>query len=103
MKHLWSDYSLGIVYVAAWILTWGLHAGFTYWADQYPHDTVPWLLQWLETSFENLASEMFQIGFFILAAKYLVFRGSPQSRDGDDEMKAALQRIERQLDPGPRR
>ncbi|MDP9471941.1 MAG: hypothetical protein M3Q71_14970 [Chloroflexota bacterium] len=81
MKRFWQDYSLGIVYVAAWLLTWGLHAGFTYWADQYPHDTVPWILQWLETSFENLASEYHQVGAFILLAKFYRFKGSPQSKD----------------------
>jgi hypothetical protein len=28
----------------------------------------------------------------------LVFKGSPESRDGDDEMKAQLARIEAKLD-----
>ena len=29
---------------------------------------------------------------------FLVFRGGPESKDGDEETKAALERIERRLD-----
>jgi hypothetical protein len=29
---------------------------------------------------------------------YFIHKGSPESRDGDDEMKATLERIEKKLD-----
>lgn len=67
-----------------------------------------WLGQWLtheedlatfwNATFENWQSEFLQVFVFVVASKYLVYRGSPQSKDGDDAMKAQLDRIERRLD-----
>ncbi len=97
MRRLWRDYSLGIVYVAGWLLTWALHAAFTYWAGTYPHDAVPWQLEWLETSAENLASEYHQVGAFILLARWFVFKDSPQSRDSDDRHEGKTDEILQRL------
>ncbi len=98
LSSLWHDYSLGWVYLAGWLLTWGLHALFTYWTDFYPHGTESWVLTWLETSFENLASEYHQVGALILLTKYFIFKDSAESRDGNDRMQQALERIERKMD-----
>jgi hypothetical protein len=91
-EHL-NHYSLLYFYIVGWLLTWTLHGGFTYWEDQYVHGLAPWWLNWLTTTFENLASEYHQIGVFIFITKYLIFKGSPESRDSDDEMKEMLQQI----------
>lgn len=50
-----------------------------------------------ESTFENWQSEFLQLFTFVVAAKLLIHRGSPQSRDGDDEMREQLDRIERKL------
>jgi hypothetical protein len=34
----------------------------------------------------------------IVATAYLIHKGSHESKDGEDEMKASLRRIERRLD-----
>ena len=34
----------------------------------------------------------------VTLTSFLIFRGSPESKDGDEEMKDALERIERRLD-----
>lgn len=81
MSALWQNYSLGIVYLAGWLISWALHAYFTWLTDTYPHEAVPWGLQWLETSFENLASEYHQVMAFIILSKHYRFHGSPQSKE----------------------
>ncbi len=98
MTRLWRDYSLGVVYLAGWLATWALHALFTYWTDLYPHGSEPWVLSWMETTFENLASEYHQVGALILLTKYFIFKDSVESRDGNDKMQQALERIERRLE-----
>lgn len=84
------DYALGWAYLAGWLLFWGLHAVFTYWVDLYDPYMAPWQLGWLETSFENLASEYHQVGVLILLTKFLVFRGSPESKDSDEDMERRI-------------
>jgi hypothetical protein len=48
-------------------------------------------------SFENWQSEFLQLLAFVVFTSFLIFKGSPESRDGQDEMVAALERIERRL------
>lgn len=52
-----------------------------------------WPAFW-QSTFENWQSEFLQLFSFVVLATYFVHRDSPQSRDGDDEMKAQLNRIE---------
>jgi hypothetical protein len=46
---------------------------------------------------ENVQSEFMQLFAFVVLSTYFIHRHSPQSRDGDDEMQAKLDRIERLL------
>jgi hypothetical protein len=39
---------------------------------------------------EDWQSEALQVPLFVVLSKYLVIRGSPQSRDGDDELRALV-------------
>ncbi len=98
MRRLWRDYGLGIVYLAGWLLTWALHLAFTFWSDSFPHEHVPSLVRWLETTFENLASEYHQVGAFIILARYFIYKDSPQSRDSDDRMEEKIDRIVQRLE-----
>jgi hypothetical protein len=59
------------------------------WADFWP--------QFLQSTFENWQSEFLQVLTFVVITTYLIFRGSHESRDNDDEVAAQLNRIERQL------
>lgn len=55
-----------------------------------------WPAFW-QATFENWQSEFLQLLSFVVLATYFIHRGSPQSRDGDDEMKEQLDRIEELL------
>ena len=47
---------------------------------------------------ENWPSEFLQLLTFVVLTTYLVYRGSHESKDQDDEVFATLQRIESRLD-----
>lgn len=51
-----------------------------------------------QSTFENWQSEFLQLLTFVVLTAFLVFEDSPESRDGDDEIKARLERIEAKLD-----
>lgn len=53
--------------------------------------------EFMAATFENWQSEFLQLFTFVILSTYLIHKNSPQSRDGDDEMKAMLQRIEKKL------
>ena len=53
---------------------------------------------WARTTLENWQSEMLQLFAMVVLTSLLIFRGSPESKDGDEEMKQSLARIERRLD-----
>ncbi len=41
---------------------------------------------------------MLQLFAMVVLTSFLIFRGSPESKDGDDEMKQTLARLERRLE-----
>lgn len=47
-----------------------------------------------QATFENWQSEFLQLFSFVVLATYFIHRDSPQSRDGDDDMRDQLDRIE---------
>ena len=113
MRKLWRERNLGIVLLLLFLGTWALQL-WTGWrefrAEQIEHaQSAVWLgddgyiWSFLQATFENWQSEFLQLFAFVVLTSFLIFKGSPESRDGDDEMKEALARIERRLDElGPR-
>jgi hypothetical protein len=96
MKNLWKKYSLFIVYLAGWLFCWGLHYfGLWLYVDITHEKSLFW--RWFSESFENLASEYHQVGAFVLLSKYFIYEGSPQSKDGDDEMQQDIKEIKKHL------
>ena len=47
---------------------------------------------------ENWQSEFLQLVSFVVLATYFIHRGSPQSRDGDDQMKEDIKAIKQKLE-----
>jgi hypothetical protein len=47
---------------------------------------------------ENRQPEFLQLLTFVILTGFLIWRGSPESRDGQDEMMEAIRRIEARLD-----
>lgn len=107
-KRLWRDYSLSIVVGALFLGSFILHAIFGWWqyaADQASNGQDPTLWGWDgyviyfgEWTFQNWQSEFLEVLVLIVATAYLIHRGSHESKDGEDEMKATLKRIEKRLD-----
>jgi succinate dehydrogenase hydrophobic anchor subunit len=108
IRRLWRDYSLSIVVAALFLVSFLLHAVFGWWqyaADQEAHAAEAtlfgadgYVVYFGEWTFQNWQSEFLEVLLLIVATKYLIHKGSPESRDGQDEMQAAIERIEKKLD-----
>ena len=107
MQRLWRDYSLSIVLATLFLVslaaqTWTGWVEFV--AEQQGHGQEPELLgpsgyvwRWGQATFENWQSEFLQLLAFVVLTSFLVHRGSHESRDGDDELRATLGRVEARL------
>jgi hypothetical protein len=108
LGRIWRDYSLSIAVGALFVASFILHTifgWFQYVADQQDqgsaatlfglHGFVTYFGEW---TFQNWQSEFLEVLILIVLTTYLVHKGSPESKDGDEEMKRALQRIERKVD-----
>lgn len=108
MRRWVRDHALGLTFICLWLLFW---TGQTWanWAeylsDQHAHhratSAAGFLAFWGGRSLENLQSEMFQLASFVILSAYLLYRGSPESRDSDDRTEAKLDRLLREhgIDP----
>jgi hypothetical protein len=104
---MWRDYSLTMVVGGLFLASFVLHAIFGWWqyvADQTSQGSDPTLWGWDgyvvyfgEWTFQNWQSEFLEVLVLIVATAYLIHKGSHESKDGEDEMKASLARIERRL------
>ena len=56
-----------------------------------------YLVEFSQSTMENWQSEFLQLFSFVLLAALLIHRGSSESKDGDERMEQALQRIEEKL------
>lgn len=103
-----GKYGLAIVLAALFLASWVVQT-WTGWhhfeADQLAHgETARWTgpdgywWDWGEATFENWQSEFLQLLTFVVLARYLIFKGSPQSRDGDDDMQETLDEIVVRID-----
>ncbi len=60
------------------------------WGDFWP--------QFWHSTLENWQSEFLQLLTFVVLTAYLIYRGSHESKDSDDEIRDAIARIEDKLD-----
>jgi hypothetical protein len=107
MRRLWRDYSLSITLAILFLASFLGHtiAGwYQYASDQRAHGSEPTLLGddgygwvWAEWTLQNWQSEFLELTTFVVLSSFLIHKGSPESKDGDDEMQATLERIEKRL------
>ena len=107
LKRLWQNYNLSIVLATLFLISWALQtwAGWVrFVANQEDHEQVAeifgrsgYLFEWLSATMENWQSEFLQLLTVVVLTASLIHRGSHESRDSDDEMKAAIRRIEDRL------
>jgi succinate dehydrogenase hydrophobic anchor subunit len=108
LRRWWRDYSLSIVVGVLFILTFLLHGLFGWWqylADQAANDDPAtfwgpsgYIVYFGEWTFQNWQSEFLEVYLLIVLTASLVHKGSHESKDGEEEMKAALSRIEKRID-----
>ncbi len=102
------DYALGWVLLGLFMLFW-IGQTVVGWqeflAEQSEHGQVAhvfgdggYVWNWARTTLENWQSEMLQLFAMVVLTSFLIFQGSPESKDGDDEMKQTLARLERRLE-----
>ena len=108
MKRPLGRYGLGWVLLTLFLVSWVIQS-WTGWrefqSEQTEHGQAAQLFgdsgyiwNWARATFENWQSEFLQLLAFVTLTSFLIFKGSPESKDGDDEMQAKLDRIERRLE-----
>jgi hypothetical protein len=100
-----GKYGLGIVLTVLFLASWigqffveriqARHEAITHGEIFAMKDFWP---EFWQSTLENWQSEFLQLLTFVVLTSVLIFHGSPESRDSDDEMSAALERIEARLD-----
>jgi lysylphosphatidylglycerol synthetase-like protein (DUF2156 family) len=97
-------YSLSIVLFLLFFLSWVAQFGFQ--VAEFSHQAAEhgqefsWNEFWPQfgkSTMENWQSEFLQLFTFVVLTALLMHRGSPESKDSDEKMEAALDRIEKQL------
>lgn len=106
MRNWLRDRGLGVLFVSVFLVTWAGQLVFEwldYANDERAHGADPtfwsegfWASFW-QSTFENWQSEFLQLLSFVVLTTYFIYRKSHESRDGQDEMKAAIERIEKQV------
>lgn len=105
MKKFWQNYSLSIILFLLFILSW-LGQGIFQWQEfvkeEQEHNQSATFQEFvppfLSSTLENWQSEFLQLFSFVVLATYFIHKGSPQSKDGDEEMQKKLEKIEKKLD-----
>ena len=107
LKRLWQDYNLSIILSALFLVSWGLQtwAGWVkFSANQEEHQQVAelfgpsgYVFEWLSATMENWQSEFLQLLTFVVLTASFIHKGSHESKDSDEELKAMIRRIEERL------
>lgn len=97
---MWRRYGLSIALGVLFALSWAGQALFgwhEYAAEQAQHaqaaDAGGYLTTFARATLENWQSEFLQLLSFVVLSAYLVHRGSPQSRDGQDRLQRDVTEI----------
>lgn len=102
---LFKNYGLSITLCALFLASW-VGQGYFQWkefiSEQQTHNQPIQVNQYfnsfMQATFENWQSEFLQLFTFVVLATYLIHKGSPQSKDGDDEMRKMIKDIQKKLD-----
>src|SRR5688572_14248868 len=108
MRRLWRNDGLGWVLLALFLSSW-LMQTWTGWrefrAEQREHEQAArvfgddgYVWTWAEATFENWQSEFPQLLAMVALTPILIFKRSPESKDGDEVIKETLARLEHRLD-----
>ena len=103
MRRMWRDYNLGIVLFLLFFVSW-IGQTYTGWKEfiaeqqsmqQTAHvfgcDGYVWM--WLQATLENWQSEFLQLFAMVVLTACFIFKGSPESKDSDEEQRAKLDHL----------
>lgn len=107
-RHPLGNYGLGwallALFLGSWLMqTWTGWVEFRAEQQQNGHTAEifgdgGYVWAWAQATFENWQSEFLQLLAMVALTSFLIFKGSAESRDGDDETRETLARLERRLD-----
>jgi hypothetical protein len=103
--NIWKNFGLSLVFCGFFLLSWVAQA-FAEWGvyaqEARAHGEAvvvsDYLVQFGQSTLENWQSEFLQLFSFVVFSAVLIHKGSAESKDSDEEMQAALKRIEKRLD-----
>ena len=105
LRKVWPYFGLSIAFCALFLVSWigqGVSEWQTYRDQQRAHDepvaVSGYIVEFGQSTLENWQSEFLQLFSFVVFSAVLIHLGSAESKDSDDRMEEALQRIERKLD-----
>ena len=104
----WKNFGLSITFCVLFLLSWALQ-GVAQWqeftdeqrAHNEPVEVGDFVASFSKATLENWQSEFLQLFSFVVLSALLIHRGSAESKDSDEEMQQALQRIEKKLGTEP--
>ena len=107
MARFVKEHGLSLVLAGLFIGSWLLQSvsGWVQFvSDQQAHGEAAQLWgssgyfwSWMQATFENWQSEFLQLFAMVVLTAFLIHRSSSESRDGAEEMKIAILRIEERL------
>ena len=87
-----------ITIVGHWLFGW-----FAFVNEQQSHGETatfsPYFVEMMRDTLENWQSEFLQLLWQVGGLAFLLFLGSPQSKEGSDRLEAKLDAVLRQVDP----
>jgi hypothetical protein len=108
VARFWCNYNLSIVLFAIFALCWVLQtiSGWVEFAAQESQHGATaelfgpegYIWPWLQSTMENWTSEYLQLFSFVTLTAYLIHRGSPESKDGDERLERKVDEIRRQVE-----
>ncbi len=106
--RLWKNFGLSLGFCVLFFVTW-MAQGIAQWQhytdEQREHgepvEVGDFVSDFSRSTLENWQSEFLQLFSFTIMAAVLIHKGSAESKDSDDRMEEALQRIEKKLGTEP--
>jgi hypothetical protein len=113
MRQLLRNYGLSITLLVLFLVSWSVQTvvGWReFIAEQAQHGETAevfgasgYFWTWAGATFENWQSEFLQLLTFVVLTRYLIHKGSHESKDTDEEMQAQLTRMEKKIERLDRR
>jgi guanylate kinase len=105
---LLKNYNLSLALAALFLVSWAVQTGagwVEFVAEAAEHESEAqvfgpdgYVWSWLKATMENWQSEFLQLLTFVTLTSFLIHRGSPESKDGDERLERKVDEIRRQLE-----